>query len=437
MLWVSCNTPLAAPPALTYSRAMLLSRHERMIAKRYLLPGRGEAFIALVAGISLVAVMLGVAALVVVMSVMNGFRAELFDKVVGLNGHAVIQGYGGQLRDWREIAAMAKATPGVTSVTPLIEKPLMAGYNGRNEAVLMRGMRVADIRDNPTLNGKVVAGSLASLTPGSGRVGIGSRLAEALGAGVGSEIQLISLEGQTTPFGIMPRVVGYTVGAIFEVGVYDYDKAFVVMPIEDAQTLLLMGDSVGMIEVNVTDPEKAGEIVAPIVSKVGDRAQVTDWRRLNAELFEAIAVDRLVTLVVLSIVILIAVFNILSSLIMLVRAKTRDIAILRTMGASRGALMRIFMTVGTTIGALGIGAGLVLAAIILFYRQGVVSFLGLITGQQIWDPSMRFLTELPAKVDAVEVIAIAAMAFVLSFLATLYPAWKAASTDPVQVLRYD
>jgi lipoprotein-releasing system permease protein len=416
---------------------MLLSRHERMIAKRYLLPGRGEAFIALVAGISLVAVMLGVAALVVVMSVMNGFRAELFDKVVGLNGHAVIQGYGGQLRDWREIAAMAKATPGVTTVTPLIEKPLMAGYNGRNEAVLMRGMRVADIRDNPTLNGKVVAGSLASLTPGSGRVGIGSRLAEALGAGVGSEIQLISLEGQTTPFGIMPRVVGYTVGAIFEVGVYDYDKAFVVMPIEDAQTLLLMGDSVGMIEVNVTDPEKAGEIVAPIASKVGDRAQVTDWRRLNAELFEAIAVDRLVTLVVLSIVILIAVFNILSSLIMLVRAKTRDIAILRTMGASRGALMRIFMTVGTTIGALGIGAGLVLAAIILFYRQGVVSFLGLITGQQIWDPSMRFLTELPAKVDAVEVIAIAAMAFVLSFLATLYPAWKAASTDPVQVLRYD
>lgn len=416
---------------------MLLSRYERMIARRYLLPGRSEAFIALVAGISLFAVMLGVAALVVVMSVMNGFRAELFDKIVGLNGHAVIQGYGGQLRDWQRVVADARATPGVTGATPLIEQPLMTSYNGRVEAVLVRGMRVADIRTNPTLNGKVVIGSLASLTPGSGRVGIGSRLAQALGATQGSEIQLISPQGQASPFGTVPRIVSYTVGAIFEVGVYDYDKAFVIMPMEDAQTLLLMGDSVGMIELDTVDPDRIDAILRPLAPKVGRVGQLTDWRQLNSEIFEALAVDRLVTFTVLSILILVAVFNILSSLIMLVRAKTRDIAILRTMGATRGGLIRIFVTVGTAIGAVGIGAGLLLGLVVIVYRQGVVTFLGFVTGQQIWDPSMRFLTELPAKTDPVEVVGIALMALLFSFLATLYPAFKAASTDPVQVLRYE
>ncbi len=416
---------------------MLLSRYERMIARRYLLPGRGEAFIALVAGISLVAVMLGVAALVVVMSVMNGFRAELFDKIVGLNGHAVVQGYGGQLRDWREIADAARKTPGVTAATPLIENPLMASFNGRVAGVLVRGMRVPDIRDNPTLNGKVVTGSLNALTPGSGMIGIGSRLAESLGATQGSEIQLISPEGPASPFGTVPRIVSYRVGAIFEVGVFDYDKAFVVMPLEDAQTLLLMGDSVGMVEMDVTDPDKVADIIAPLVDTVGTRGQITDWRQMNQQLFEALSVDRLVTFTVLSILIMVSTFNILSSLIMLVRAKTRDIAILRTMGASRGAMMRIFMTVGTAIGAVGIVAGLILGFILVYFRQGVVTGLGTVTGQQIWDPSMRFLTELPAKTDPLEVVGVAAMAFLFSFLATLYPAFKAANTDPVQVLRYD
>ena len=416
---------------------MFLSRYERMIAKRYLLPGRGEAFIFLVASISLVAVMLGVAALVIVMSVMNGFRAELFDKIVGLNGHAVVQGYNGQLRDWREIAALVKESPGVTGATPLIEQPLMAGYQGRVEAVLVRGMRVGDIRDNPTLADNIQMGSLASITPGSGRIAIGSRLAMQLGASVGSEISLISPQGPATPFGTVPRIVSYEIGAIFEIGVYDYDKAFVIMPMEDAQTLLLMGDSVGMIEVDTEDADKVATIMAPIAEKVGDRAQVTDWRMMNSQLFEALAVDRLVTFVVLSIIILVAVFNILSSLIMLVRAKTRDIAILRTMGATRAGLIRIFMTVGTTIGVLGIAAGLVLAAVVLFFRQGLVTVIGFVSGQQIWDPSMRFLTELPAKTDPVEVVGIVVMALVFSILATLYPAYKAANTDPVQVLRYE
>ena len=416
---------------------MLLSRYERMIVRRYLLPGKGERFIVLVAGFSLGAVMLGVAALVIVMSVMNGFRAELFDKIVGLNGHAVIQGVGGRLPNWREVAEEARRTPGVIRATPLIEQPLAATYNGRAEAVLVRGMRVEDIRANPTLKGKVVAGDLANLGTGSNRIGLGSRLAESLGAQVGSDVSLFSPQGQTTPFGTVPRIVSYQVAAIFEIGVWDLDKAYVVMPIEDAQTLLLMGDQAGMIEVQTTDADRVGEILAPLQGRIGGEAVIQDWRSMNAQLFGALAVERVAMFVVLCIIILVAAFNIASSLIMLVRAKTRDIAILRTMGAGRGAMLRIFMTVGTSIGVLGTAAGLLLGFVFLFYRQGVVGVVQFVTGQNLWDPSVRILTELPSQPDPVEITLIVAMALLFSFLATLYPAWKAANTDPVQVLRYE
>jgi lipoprotein-releasing system permease protein len=416
---------------------MILNRYERMIARRYLLPGRGEAFIFLVASISLVAVMLGVAALIIVMSVMNGFRAELFDKIVGLNGHAVVQGYGGRLPDWRDVVQQARSTPGVTQAIPLVEQPLMASYEGRVEGVLVRGMMRQDILHNPTLQGNVLQGSLESLQPGSDNVAIGARLAEALGAQVGGQISLISPQGRTTPFGTVPRIVSYNVSAIFEVGVYDYDKAFVIMPIEDAQTLLLLGDAVGMIEVETVDADKVGEILAPLAARVAGQAVVADWRSMNSAIFEALEVERIAMFVVLSIIILVAVFNILSSLIMLVRAKTRDIAILRTMGATRAGLMKVFMTVGVTIGALGTIAGCILGAVFLFFRQSVVNFIQVVTGQNLWDPSIRFLTELPSKTDPFEVAAIVVMALGFSFLATLYPAWKAASTDPVQVLRYE
>ena len=413
---------------------MILSPFEWTIAKRYMLPGRGEAFIALVAGISLVAVSLGVAALVIVMSVMNGFRAELFDKIVGLNGHAIIQAYGGRLDNWQDVLRQVRATPGVVRASPLIEQPLLATFNGRVEGILVRGNTPEDIA---RLRSSVKAGSLAALRAGAGQVAIGARLAENLGARVGDTITVINPQGRATPFGTVPRQVGYTVGAIFEIGVYDYDNAFVVMPIPDAQTLLLSGDAIGMIEVKTTDPDRVTEILAPLARQLAGQAVVTDWKTINAALFEALSVERVAMFTVLSIIVLVAVFNILSSLIMLVRAKTRDIAILRTMGATRASLLKIFVTTGFLIGALGTAAGLGLGFVFLYFRQSVVNAVQYLTGQNLWDPSIRFLSELPSRSDPVEIVAISVMALVLSFLATLYPAWKAASTDPVQVLRYE
>ncbi|OYQ35442.1 lipoprotein-releasing system transmembrane subunit LolC [Sandarakinorhabdus cyanobacteriorum] len=415
----------------------MISAHERLIIRRYLTPGQGEGFIFLVAGISLVAVALGVAALIAVMSVMNGFRAELFDRIIGLNGHAVVQGYGGRLDQWPQVVADARALPGVTRAAPMIEQPLMASASGRVEGVIVRGLTLADIKANPTIATNVRGGSLDDLVPGGATVAIGARLAEQLGLRVGDEISLINPAGRSSPFGTVPRIVAYRIVAVFEVGVYDYDKAFVVMPLSDAQTLLRLDNAVSMVEVETTDPDRAAAFLEPLRQKLAGIAVVSDWTRSNAALFSAMVVEQTVMFWVLSIIILVAVFNILSSLIMLVRAKTRDIAILRTMGASRASMMRVFMAVGTLIGAAGVASGLALGFLLLRFRQPLVDGVSALTGTNIWDPSVRYLTLLPSKTDPVEVLGIVVLALGLSFLATLYPAWKAASTDPVTVLRYE
>ena len=413
---------------------MILSPFEWTVAKRYMLPGKGEGFIALVAGISVGVVMLSVALLVVVMSVMNGFRGELLDKIVGLNGHAIIQAYGGRLDNWQNILQDVRKTSGVVRASPLIEQPLLVTFNGRVEGVLVRGNTQDDIQ---RIRPNVVQGNLDALKPDAGEVAIGVRLAENIGAQVGDTITVINPAGRSTPFGTVPRQVGYRVAAIFEIGVYDYDEKFVVMPIADAQTLLLTGDTIGMIEVKTDDADKVDEYLAPLTKRLAGRAVVSNWKQINASLFEALEVERVAMFFALSMIVLVAAFNILSSLVMLVRAKTRDIAIMRTMGATRRSLLKIFVTTGFTIGAVGTAAGLLLGFLILYFRQGIVEVIQKLTGQNLWDPSVRFLSTLPARADPFEIVGIAALALILSFLATLYPSFKASSTDPVQVLRYE
>jgi len=413
---------------------VFLSPFEWTVAKRYMLPGRGEAVIALVAGISIGVVMLSVAMLIIVMSVMNGFRAELLDRITGLNGHAIVQAYGGRLPEWQEVLEDVRTTPGVTSASPLIEQPLLATYNGRAEAIFLRGNTAEDIAE---YRDDVMGGDLGAVRAGENNIAVGSRLATNLGLRVGDTLTIINPQGRSTPFGTVPRQIGYTVAAIFEIGVYDFDERYVVMPIPTAQTLLLTGDAIGMIEVTTEDADRVGEILDPVARSLAGRAVVTDWKTINSSLFEALQVERVAMAFALSIIVLVAAFNILSSLVMLVRSKTRDIAIMRTMGATRKSLLKIFVTTGSVIGALGTFAGLALGFLVLIFRQPIVHAIEVTTGQVLWDPQVRFLTELPARTDPFEVLAIAGMAMGLSFLATLYPAFRAADTDPVEVLRYE
>jgi lipoprotein-releasing system permease protein len=413
---------------------LLLTPFEWTVAKRYMLPGRGEAVIALVAGISIGVVMLSVAMLVIVMSVMNGFRAELLERITGLNGHAIVQGYGQRIDNWQDVLEEIRGTPGVTSASPLIERPLLATYNGRAEAIFLRGNTPDDIA---AYADDVMLGNLAALRAGETNIAIGSRLAMNLGLRVGDTLTIINPQGRATPFGTVPRQIGYNVAAIFEIGVYDFDERYVVMPIPTAQQLLLTGDTIEMIEVTTRDPDRVEEILAPVTRALAGRAVVTNWQQINSSLFEALQVERVAMAFALGIIVLVAAFNILSSLVMLVRSKTRDIAIMRTMGATRKSLLKIFVTTGSAIGALGTFAGLALGFLVLLFRQQIVRAIEATTGQVLWDPQVRFLTELPARTDPFEVLAIAGMAMGLSFLATLYPAYRAASTDPVEVLRYE
>ena len=413
---------------------MLLTPFEWTIAKRYMMPGRSEAVIALVAGISITVVMLSVAMLIIVMSVMNGFRAELLDRITELNGHAVVQPYGGRMDDWQQVLEQTRTTQGVTRAVPLVEQPLLATYGGRAEAVLVRGNQQEEINQ---LQQDVVIGSMDTLQPGTRNIAIGSRLALKMGIQVGDTLTVINPQGRATPFGTVPRQVGYTVTAIFEVGVYDFDDTMVIMPMRNAQTLLLFGDAISAIEVTTRDADEARDIMAPLATALEGRAVVTIWQEMNASLFEALQVERVAMAFALSIIVLVAAFNILSSLVMLVRSKSRDIAILRTMGARRKSLLKIFVTTGSAVGVLGTVAGLVLGFLVLLFRQPIVNGLEYFMGVTLWDPQIRFLTELPAKVDPLDVVGIAGMAMGMSFLATLYPAWRAANTDPVEVLRYE
>lgn len=416
---------------------MLLSSYERMIAARYLRPIKGEGFIFIVSMISLIGIAIGVAALIAVMSVMNGFRGELLDRILGVNGHILVQGYDGRMEEWERLRKLTAEAPGVQRVTPLVQQQLMASRRNLAAGVIVRGQVPSDVGPNTMLGENIVEGSMKDFKDGEPVIAIGSKLAQQLLARVGDTVSLISPEGQVTPFGVTPRIASYRVVAIFEVGIYDYDNAFVMMPMKTAQSYFRLGDAVGGLEIVVNDPDKIDETIQALQPMVQAHGVIVDWRALNRSLFEALEVERVVMFWILSIIIVVAVFNIVASLIMLVRAKSRDIAILRTMGASRVSVMRVFMLAGTSIGALGTLVGCGLGFLLLAFRTEIVHGASSLFGIALWNPEVRFLSEMPAKVDPAEVLLTIAIALILTVLATLYPSWRAANTDPVQVLRYE
>jgi lipoprotein-releasing system permease protein len=410
---------------------------ERAVAGRYLRARKGERFVSIIAIFSLVGIALGVATLIIVMSVMNGFRVELLGKILGLNGHLGVYAAGPALTGFDELVTKVRAVPGVTSAVPLVERPagLKPEGGGSYSAGLVRGIRLADLRALSVVASNIRAGSLDAFA-GDDAIVIGTGLAARAGLGVGSRLQVFAPDTQPTPFGAIPRGRAYTVVAIFQVGFSEADNGFVFMPMEAAQVLFRLPDAVSQIEVNTIDPDRAIEFGRTIrAALAGTPLRVVDWTQNNNAFFAAVEVERNVMFLILTLIILVAAFNIVSSLIMMVKDKTRDIAVLRTIGAGSGAILRIFLMCGAFVGVagtlLGTGLGVVFCLNIETIRHWVES----LSGTNLFNPEVYFLSRLPAVLQWHEVVQVVAMAIGLSLLATIYPSWRAARTDPVEALR--
>ena len=410
---------------------------ERMVAFRYLRARKGERFVSVIATFSLVGIALGVATLIIVMSVMNGFRQELLGRILGLNGHlGIYAADGGGLRDFDSVLAKVRGLPGITSAAPVVEgQVLLTSESGGATGGFARGIRPEDLKARPILAGNIVAGSLDQFG-GEDSIIIGTRLAQKLRLGVGGKVTLVSPQGRTTVIGMVPRLKAYTIAALFDTGMNEYDSGYVFMPLQAAQTYFQLRDAASQIEIFVQNPDQVRQVTQEIVRTLSPLPfRVLDWQASNSSFFAAVQVERNVMFLILTLIIVVAAFNIISSLIMLVKDKGRDIAILRTMGASSGAIMRIFLLCGASIGVLGtligFGIGLVFCLNIERIRQALQS----LTGTQLFSPEVYFLTRLPAIVDPNEVTQVVLMGLGLSLLATLYPSWRAAKTDPVEALR--
>jgi lipoprotein-releasing system permease protein len=409
-----------------------------MLALRYLRPRRKEAFISVIAGFSFLGIMLGVATLVVVMAVMNGFRAELLGKILGINGHVVVQPIDSALTDFDAVTQRIAAVPGVQSALPIIEgQALASGPAGNSSGVLVRGVRGPDLIGMEKISSTVGdAGALIDFDS-SGGVAIGAGLAQNLGLGVGDRLTLVNPRGAVTPMGTSPRIKAYPVVAIFQIGMSEYDSTYVFMPFAEAQAYFNVGEAAQAIEVYIDDPDEVGELRAAIEEAAARPVFSTDWRQRNVTFFSALEVERNVMFIILTLIVLVAALNIISGLIMLVKDKGRDIAILRTIGATRGAILRVFFITGASIGAVGTLAGLVIGTIICANIESLRQFVSWVTRTEVFSPELYFLSRLPAEMNPGETAAIVLMALGLSFLATLYPAWRAARLDPVEALRYE
>jgi len=409
---------------------------EWMIAGRYLTPRRKDGFISLIAGLALVGIALGVATLIVVMSVMNGFRYELLGRILGLNGHIMVQGYQGGLADYDALAKQLRQVAGVRRVTPIIEGQVMAMANNAASGALVRGLRPADLKKMPIIATNIRAGDLADFT-GRNAVVVGDKLAHTLGLTVGDNITLVAPQGTFTAFGTAPRLQAYTIVATFDIGMYEYDSGFIFMPLEEAQIYFRQTGRVSGLEVMIDDPDKVAALHEPLLRVVAGRGVLVDWRQINSGFFTALQVERNVMFLILTLIILVAAFNIVSSLIMLVKDKGADIAILRTMGATRGAVMRVFFIAGASVGVLGTLSGSLLGILFCDNIEPIRRFFERLTDTNLFSEEIYFLSELPARMDPVEVVSVILAALALSFLATLYPSWRAARMDPVEALRHE